>query len=179
MRQAAAPEEICRAPGTNANLRIRSRSSSPSAPRPRLQRPLFPFLPTNSDSPLRVWFSLFDFQECLDCDCRCADAWTSRKVTLRVSVLLSMAFAEWAATMCIARENGILAVQMGHVSKSDRGVCSFTPIESISATPDIGKQFNRLFVKDAPRGTEPTAIKSFGLRPPSRTASPPAEPPIE
>ena len=48
--------------------------------------------------------------------------------------------------MCIASENGILAVQMGHVSKSDRGVCSFTPIGTVSAIPNISKQFNRLFL---------------------------------
>jgi hypothetical protein len=64
-----------------------------------------------------------------------------------------MAFEEWAATMCIARENGILAVQMGHNSKLDRGVRSFTPKESISANPSISKQFNRLFLpKTLPTG---------------------------
>ena len=61
-----------------------------------------------------------------------------------------MAFAEWAATMCIAREKGTLAVQMGHSSKLDRGVCSFTPIQTISASSNISKQFNRLFSREVP-----------------------------
>jgi hypothetical protein len=57
-----------------------------------------------------------------------------------------MAFEEWAATMCIARENGILALQIGQSSKSDRGVRSFTMIESITATPDISKQICPLLI---------------------------------
>jgi hypothetical protein len=130
---------------------------------PRLQRLPGPCLRINPGLALRVWFRLFEFQACLACDGRRAEGWTSRKFTLGVSALVSIAFEEWAATMCIARENGILAVQMGHISKPDRGVCSFTPIESISTTASIGKQFNRLLAKDAPR--RPTARLSENLPP--------------
>jgi hypothetical protein len=90
---------------------------------------------------LRERFGRFEFEGRFDCDWRWAEAWTSRKLTLRVSAPLSMALGEWAATMCIARENGIFALQMGQSLKSDWGARSFTLIKNISTAPENSKQF--------------------------------------
>ena len=51
---------------------------------------------------------------------------------------------EWAAIMCNASENGILALQMGQSLGYDRGGGSFTLRESIGAAPNSSKPFSRL-----------------------------------
>jgi hypothetical protein len=55
-----------------------------------------------------------------------------------------MAFGEWAATMWIASENGIRALQIGQSLKSDRGVSWFTLVDSIGPSHQGGKRFGSI-----------------------------------
>jgi len=56
-----------------------------------------------------------------------SDCGPSGKFPAAALAFLSSACGEWAAIMCSASENGILALQMGQCWKTDRTAASFIP----------------------------------------------------